>query len=160
MSERCDVCERIARTEDGENPFSVARTPTGYVNLADVQYHDGYTIFVAKTCVAELHELPPDDRSAFLEEMALVAEAVFHAFRPVKLNYELLGNSCAHLHWHLIPRHASDPKLGGPVWEDHEFLRLVWSNTGKPDDARLLSLKQRLLTSIDETDLVVEARFA
>jgi hypothetical protein len=56
--EPCDVCERIARTERGQNPFTVARTRTGYVNLADIQYHEGYTIFVAKRCVNELHELP------------------------------------------------------------------------------------------------------
>jgi diadenosine tetraphosphate (Ap4A) HIT family hydrolase len=123
VTDACDVCDRNARSERGENPFSVARTRTGYVNLADAQYHEGYTIFTAKRCVAELHELDPDTRLDYLREMAVVAEAVYRAFTPAKLNYELLGNSCAHLHWHLIPRHADDPHLGGPVWEDANFLR-------------------------------------
>jgi len=108
----CDLCVRIARTERGENPFSVARTTTGYVNLGDVQYHEGYTIFVAKRCVNELHELAKSERNAYLREMAVVAEAVFHAFKPRKLNYELLGNGAPHLHWHLFPRHAGDRRRG------------------------------------------------
>src|ERR1700730_6799228 len=99
--EVCDLCERIARAERGDNPFSVVRTATGYVNLADIQYHEGYTVFVAKRCVPELHELPDTVRDQFLREMALVAEAVFEAFEPNKLNYELLGNGAPHLHWHL-----------------------------------------------------------
>ena len=38
--------------------------------------------------------------------------------RRLELNYELLGNSCPHLHWFLIPRYDTDPhprsRLGGP----------------------------------------------
>jgi len=82
----CDLCARIERAEQGHNPSAVVRTVTGYVNLADVQYHEGYTIFVAKRCVSELHELPPAERDVHLHEMAVVAEAVFKAFQPRKLN--------------------------------------------------------------------------
>lgn len=159
MSSSCDLCERIARTERGENPFTVARTRTGYVNLADTQYHEGYTIFVAKDCVTELHELEHDRRRDYLEEMALVAEAVYRAFQPAKLNYELLGNGAPHLHWHLFPRHTGDPRPRGPVWEDPDFLRTLWTGGAQPDAGRLTSLKQRLLPAIDETELTVEQRF-
>jgi diadenosine tetraphosphate (Ap4A) HIT family hydrolase len=155
----CDVCARIARTERGENPFTEARTSTGYVNLADTQYHEGYTIFVAKHWVAELHELNPDYRIAYLQEMALVAEAVLHAFTPRKLNYELLGNGAPHLHWHLFPRHADDPHARGPVWEDLEFLRSLWTGGARPDEARLTSLKQRLVAALGDTQLKLEERF-
>ena len=71
----------------------------------------------------ELHDLPPDVRSRFLEEMAQVAEAVFRAFAPLKLNYELLGNSVSHLHWHLFPRYADDPNPRWPVWSNEAFLQ-------------------------------------
>ena len=33
---------------------------------------------------------------------------------PVKLNYDLLGNSLPHLHTHVVPRYADDPKPGWP----------------------------------------------
>ena len=33
------------------------------------------------------------------------------------MNYELLGNSDPHLHWHIIPRYKTDPRWGAPIWE-------------------------------------------
>jgi diadenosine tetraphosphate (Ap4A) HIT family hydrolase len=34
--------------------------------------------------------------------------------QPVKLNYNLLGNSVPHLHTHIVPRYANDPRPGWP----------------------------------------------
>jgi diadenosine tetraphosphate (Ap4A) HIT family hydrolase len=135
----------------------VARTSTGYVNLADVQYHQGYTIFVAKRCVPELHELPDDERDRYLHEMALVAHAVFDAFQPRKLNYELLGNGAPHLHWHLFPRPADDARPTGPVWEDPGFLDAMARGPVDPD--RLPPLKGRLLAALDRVGVATEARY-
>jgi diadenosine tetraphosphate (Ap4A) HIT family hydrolase len=49
--------------------------------------------------------------------MVGVARAVARAFAPRKLNYELLGNTVPHLHWHVLPRYADDPNPLRPVWE-------------------------------------------
>ena len=35
-------------------------------------------------------------------------------FEPVKVNYETLGNALPHLHTHVMPRYADDPKPGWP----------------------------------------------
>jgi diadenosine tetraphosphate (Ap4A) HIT family hydrolase len=118
----CEICERIAHFTP-DNPYLIAELTTGYAVLADNQHYPGYSIFLAKQCVPELHELTPDVRTRFLDEMARVAEAVFRAFRPRKLNYELLGNSVAHLHWHLIPRYVDDPSPQWPVWSNEAFLQ-------------------------------------
>jgi diadenosine tetraphosphate (Ap4A) HIT family hydrolase len=155
----CDLCARIARTERGENPFSVARTSTGYVNLGDIQYHEGYTIFVAKRCVHDLHELAKSERNAYLREMAKVAEAVFHAFKPRKLNYELLGNGAPHLHWHLFSRHADDPSPTGPVWGDPGFGRAL-ADSAAPAPEQLTRLRGCLLAALDDRNLSIERRFA
>ena len=32
----------------------------------------------------------------------------------MKVNYDILGNSLPHLHTHVIPRYADDPKPGWP----------------------------------------------
>ena len=32
----------------------------------------------------------------------------------MKLNYDVLGNSLPHLHTHVIPRYADDPRPGWP----------------------------------------------
>lgn len=45
----------------------------------------------------------------------LVAEAVASVVSPIKMNYEMHGNTLPHLHLHLFPRHAGDPFVGGPV---------------------------------------------
>ena len=50
--------------------------------------------------------------------MSLVAEAVYNAFGPDKLNYELLGQGeNVHMHWHIFPRRKGDTPEPGPVWK-------------------------------------------
>jgi diadenosine tetraphosphate (Ap4A) HIT family hydrolase len=137
----CEICERISRFTP-DHPYLIAELETGYAVLADSQYYRGYTIFLSKHCVPELHDLPPVVRARFLEEMALVAEAVFRAFAPRKLNYELLGNSVWHLHWHLFPRYANDPNPQWPVWSNPDFIEA--SPRAEIDTAELASLRDRV----------------
>lgn len=115
------MCDRIEKIKRGENPYFVCELETGYVVLGDYQRFKGYTIFICKQHQNELHLLDKKFRQTYLEEMSLVAEAVFHVFQPDKLNYELLGNGDSHIHFHLFPRREGD--LGdygnhgrGPVW--------------------------------------------
>ncbi|MHB8685392.1 MAG: HIT family protein [Dehalococcoidia bacterium] len=144
----CEICDRIAGFAP-ENPYLIAELETGYAVLADNQYYDGYTIFLAKRCVPELHELPPDERARFLGEMALVAEAVFRAFTPRKLNYELLGNSVAHLHWHLIPRYVDDPNPRWPVWSNEAFHQAPHRTPIEPERLRERRVRvQRALAEV------------
>ncbi|MEX2245859.1 MAG: HIT family protein [Dehalococcoidia bacterium] len=145
MAEGCEICERIARFTPG-HPYVVAELETGYAVLGDNQTYEGYTIFLAKRCVPELHLLPRGERSTFLEEMATVAEAVFRAFSPRKLNYELLGNGVPHLHWHLFPRRDEDPLPGWPIWNNPQFL----SPQPKIDRGRLDELRARLQRALSE----------
>lgn len=114
----CMVCERIEQIKSGTNPHFVKELETGYAVLGDHQRFKGYTLFLCKKHVTELHQLEPDFRKTFLWEMSLVEEAVFKAFQPDKINYELLGNgeNSAHMHWHLFPRRDGDMPKPGPVW--------------------------------------------
>ena len=141
MAAACEVCERIARFTP-DNPYLITELSTGYAVLGDNQYYRGYTIFLAKQCVPELHDLAPDVRSRFLEEMSQVAEAVFRAFKPRKLNYELLGNSVAHLHWHLFPRYADDANPQWPVWSNEAYLQTPRRTEMAP--AELAELRERV----------------
>jgi diadenosine tetraphosphate (Ap4A) HIT family hydrolase len=84
--------------------------------LGPWQAYRGYCLLVSRKHATELSGLPPEERRAFLEEMCLLARAIEEAFRPRKLNYELLGNHVPHLHWHLFPRYADDPEHLKPVW--------------------------------------------
>ena len=116
--EHCMVCERIDQIKAGMNPYFVKELNTGYVVIGDHQRIRGYSLFLCKEHATELHFLEPDFRDAFLCEMAIVAEAVYNAFKPDKLNYELLGSgNGAHMHWHIFPRRKGDTEKAGPVWK-------------------------------------------
>jgi len=115
------ICERIELIKQGKNPHFVKELETGYVVIGDGQYFKGYTLFLAKEHVTELHQMEYETKIKFLEEMSIVQEAVAKAFQAEKMNIELLGNGDAHVHWHLFPRKAGDMKgYGhngrGPVW--------------------------------------------
>lgn len=117
----CLICERIELIKQGKNPNFVKELETGYVVIGDGQYFKGYTLFLAKEHVTELHQMEYETKIKFLEEMSIVQEAVAKAFQAEKMNIELLGNGDAHVHWHLFPRKAEDMQgYGhngrGPVW--------------------------------------------
>ena len=117
----CLICERIELIKQGKNPHFVKELETGYVVIGDGQYFKGYTLFLVKEHVTELHQMEYETKIKFLEEMSIVQEAVAKAFQAEKMNIELLGNGDAHVHWHLFPRKAGDMKgYGhngrGPVW--------------------------------------------
>ena len=59
--------------------------------------------------------------------MRLVAEAIATVVKPWKMNYECLGNSEPHVHWHLLPRQANEPEemRRGPIWLRPESERKV-----------------------------------
>jgi diadenosine tetraphosphate (Ap4A) HIT family hydrolase len=144
----CPACDDNAASLAGTDPWVVGVLETGIVRVNRTQYHRGATLFVSRTCVSELHELPEPVRCAHVREMALVAEAVFRAFEPKKLNYELLGNSVPHVHWWLTPRHADDPALGRPIWEDHAFLTALAAHAHQPDEAERARLRERVRAAL------------
>ena len=93
----CLICQRIELIKAGENPYFVKELETGYVVIGDHQYFKGYTLFLAKEHVTELHHMETSEKLRFLEEMSLVQEAVAKTFKAEKMNIELLGNGDAHL---------------------------------------------------------------
>ncbi|MGB2694154.1 MAG: HIT family protein [Dehalococcoidia bacterium] len=150
MPRDCFICRTIEASERGENPGFIAKLKTGYVVLnSQGQYYRGYTIFQCRQCVGELHQLSPRLRSEFLREMSLVAEAMYGAFKPAKLNYELLGNTVPHLHWHLIPRYRSDPNPRVPAWENPEF-RASQHREPLLSNRQLASVKRSLLRQLKD----------
>ena len=95
-----------------------ARILTGEVSDAYLQRADiqrGYTIVIWRgRHVAEPTELSADEASQYWHEVLEVGRRLEQRLEPVKLNYDLLGNSLPHLHTHVIPRYAEDPRPGWP----------------------------------------------
>lgn len=140
--------------KNGTNPYFVKELETGYVVIGDNQHFYGYSLFLYKNHEhTELFQLGMEERTKFMQEMSIVAEAVSRAFGPEKMNYELLGMGDAHLHWHLYPRRAGDiENYGnngkGPVWSYP--MEKIYSDDNRPDEATLEDMKIRLLKELDQ----------
>lgn len=95
-------------------------------SLFEDQYFPGWTVLVLKRHATELYELTGEERSKLMEEVTAVARALAEVFKPVKINYGLLGNQLPHIHWHVVPRLADDPVPLNAVWGvKHESVRLT-----------------------------------
>lgn len=149
----CLICDRINMIKNNENKYFVKELETGYVVIGDFQHFKGYTLFLCKTHVTELHLLDNDIKKKFLEEMSLVAEAVYKATNAEKINYELLGNADSHIHWHIFPRFSGDlENYGrngkGPVWWYPK--ELMYDEKNRPSDNELNKLKNKLLVELEK----------
>ncbi len=114
---QCPLCSKW----QDEPEFRVAELERCFVILNRDQFFSGYCFVVAKDHVTELFHLEKEVRATIMEEVNAVAAAVAGAFRPDKVNYELLGNMVPHMHWHVVPRFRNDPLWPRPIWsEPHE----------------------------------------
>lgn len=86
------------------------------VSLNRDQFFPGYCFVYTKEHVTELFHLDVEVRNAVMAEVCAVAKALYNAFSPDKINYELLGNMAPHMHWHLLPRFSTDPFWPRPHW--------------------------------------------
>lgn len=148
----CLICDRIQMIKEGTNPYFVKELETGYVVLGDNQHFKGYTLFLCKDHKVELFHLDHEIKMKFMEEMSVVAEAVSKAFGAEKMNYEVLGNGDAHLHWHLFPRNNGDiENYGnngrGPVWWYPK--EKMYSPGNRPSTTELEEMKAKLLVELE-----------
>jgi diadenosine tetraphosphate (Ap4A) HIT family hydrolase len=105
------------RSASGGLYRKVRELPASVAILGHDQFYKGYTVVIAKKHATELYHLGTDELAQYLGDMVGVARAIDQAFKPRKMNYECLGNTVPHLHWHLFPRYADDPNPMRPTWE-------------------------------------------
>src|SRR6266540_4397086 len=105
----CPICRR------GRPRDVVAVLQSAWVSAPSRAALPGYVAVVAKRHVVEPFELPAPSGFAFWRDVLLVAKALADLFSPVKMNYEIHGNTIPHLHVHLYPRYQADPFAGRPI---------------------------------------------
>jgi diadenosine tetraphosphate (Ap4A) HIT family hydrolase len=88
-------------------------------DCADCRPLPGYACVVAKRHVDEPFHLADSEMVAFWRESMLVARALDSLYDPIKMNYEIHGNTIPHLHLHLYPRFSGDPHQGAPIDARH-----------------------------------------
>ncbi len=94
----------------------VARLPLCRVLLMKDRRFPWLILVPERKDTREIHELPPEDRSRLIEEIALAGQALVRLFSPAKLNVGALGNIVPQLHIHVVARFENDPAWPGPVW--------------------------------------------
>lgn len=124
----CPFCKYIDLEYRKEHPRFITRLQVSTAILETNQICRGYTILAYnKAHATELFQLTNGERTLYMEDLNAVAKAIYEAYHPHKMNYELLGNVVPHLHWHIIPRRESDPiELHWPIWgKDYTKIKLM-----------------------------------
>lgn len=136
--EKCLICERIKLIRQSKNPYFIKEFETGFAVLGDHQYFKGYCLLLCKQHKKELHELDEQFKLKFLEEMSVLSKAIYTTFKPDKLNYELLGNTDQHMHWHIFPRYKDDLKPNQTIWAIDKEIRNSPSSIPTEKERRIL----------------------
>jgi diadenosine tetraphosphate (Ap4A) HIT family hydrolase len=119
----CPACDRLARLPD---PFLIAELRESFWILHKHQRYEGWSTLWLKDHAEHTGLLARPRQERLALDVLDAAGAMHRAFdtpaspgqaaRPIRLNYENLGNVVAHVHWHLIPRRPTDPDPGATVW--------------------------------------------
>jgi len=118
----CKACQGSWPKED----HFIADLGLSKAYLHDDQFFNGWTVVVFKRHATELFHLAPTERIQLMEEVSRIAKTLAEVYEAKKINYELLGNQLPHIHWHIIPRLATDPAPLEPVWRiGHDVMPFV-----------------------------------
>jgi diadenosine tetraphosphate (Ap4A) HIT family hydrolase len=112
----CIICGIIERIKTGAFNDLIAELPRSWLILGDAQFYRGYCVLFAKRHVTEMHLMPRGEAHELLDELMAVGKTLERVVKPLKLNYECLGNQEPHVHWHVFPRYAEDEMRLAPVW--------------------------------------------
>jgi diadenosine tetraphosphate (Ap4A) HIT family hydrolase len=93
--------------------FFAGEFADAYLQKENIQR--GYSVVIWRgRHVAEPTELSAEEATQYWLEVLESARRIEDHLQPVKLNYQLFGNALPHLHTHVIPRYARDPRPGWP----------------------------------------------
>ena len=93
--------------------IKICELPSSKVYLFKEQSHPGRVIVAHKKHVSEMIELTPEERAAYIEDVAKVANAIHTLYHPQKVNYGAYGDTGHHLHFHLVPKYTDGYEWGG-----------------------------------------------
>lgn len=86
------------------------------VILIDDALYPGFCRVIWQDHIAEMTDLPNQDRQELFNVVLLVERAVRDVMNPDKINLASLGNMVPHLHWHIIPRFVNDSHFPESIW--------------------------------------------
>lgn len=110
--------DRIGSAVRGNNPTVLAKMKSGFAVIGDTQFLTGYCILLGYPKVNSLNDLKVPSREDFLIDMSLIGDAITAVCNPLRVNYDILGNTDAFLHAHIFPRYEweEEERIKFPVW--------------------------------------------
>ena len=96
-------------------PDAIAQLESSWVLIGPNDPMRGYVCLVFGRHAIELHDLTEAEGAAFMRDIRRVSAAVAAIVKPVKMNYEVHGNTAPHLHVHFFPRYVGDQFEGVPI---------------------------------------------
>lgn len=142
--------DRLESAVQGRNPTVLMRVKSGFAVIGDTQFLPGYCLLLAYPKVGSLNDLSLEQRADFLQDMSILGDAIQSVCGPLRVNYEILGNTDAYLHAHVFPRYnwEEESRRKSPVWmypqENWTFDRFQF------DPQKHGNLKERLTGALQE----------
>jgi diadenosine tetraphosphate (Ap4A) HIT family hydrolase len=97
----------------------VADLPLSTVRLMRDANYTWLILVPRRPGLAELIDLPREDRLQLMDEIALVSDLLKAETGCLKLNVAAIGNIVRQLHIHIVARFEEDAAWPGPVWGKH-----------------------------------------
>jgi len=112
------IHRQVELARDGDHPWLIRRMRSGIAVIAQRQVVRGYSLLLPDPVVADLNALPPTTRVQFLDDMALLGDALLTVTGAARINYEILGNLDPALHVHVVPRYDDEDEAlrTRPFW--------------------------------------------
>ena len=105
----CELCKKTGGDLVWQNDLC-------RVVLAEEEDYPGFCRVILNRHVSEMTDLDEAARMSLMKVVFGVEKALRTALSPDKINLASLGNVTPHLHWHVIPRFASDRHFPNAVW--------------------------------------------
>lgn len=108
-------CQYCLNREAIENFGRIAfETKTSIIIVFKDQTHKGrMCVAYKKDHVADICDLSPEDRIAFINDVVACANAIKEVYHPDRVNYGAYGDTLGHLHFHLVPKYKDEFEWGG-----------------------------------------------
>lgn len=129
--EDCPICNNAPMPE---GMLDIMELPFSWLSAEPRECIKGACHLTFKYHKIELYDLNETEVLGFVKDIQKCAKALKKVMNPVKINYEIHGNTIPHLHVHLYPRYMDDPFPDQPInyksrtrsiYEDGEFESFV-----------------------------------